>query len=174
MTNLAEPGILRLDGTNANEFWTIIRENDKPWLLNISELTSGDRLRGVQLSAIRQIVVNGNGGIDTLRINTGNGPLAVSENISFDGGTETNHLEIDGKEIATSSSGTVKLRRKDWTGSTVTMAVTWKNVTPPQTATSGSPTTTMTELPLPPLTSISTSKASTPKSTHTKRSETRK
>ena len=68
-----------------------------PSLLNIFENNnSSTPTRQVQLSLLKRIDVNGQGGTDTLTVDTTNGVIEVPLGIHSDGGTENDTLVVSG------------------------------------------------------------------------------
>lgn len=92
--DLAAPAILRLNGTDAGNTFVLAQDSVNPDLVDV---IIDNSIQLFQKSTISRIVVNGFGGDDILRIDN---RLGFPGGISFDGGSGTNQLLIDGVNVA--------------------------------------------------------------------------
>ena len=95
--NLAVTPVLQITGDAAIDTVRLIRNQYNPSLLDVFVNNgSANPSQRVQLSTLSQIVFNGQGGNDTLTIDTTNGVIELPQGITFGGGTETDTLVVTG------------------------------------------------------------------------------
>jgi hypothetical protein len=93
--NLAVDPVLQINGNANADTVRLVRDQNNPSLLNIFENNNSPTpTRQVQLSLLKRIDVNGQGGTDTLTVDTTNGVIEVSLGIHYDGGTENDTLVV--------------------------------------------------------------------------------
>ncbi|HNH35166.1 MAG TPA: OmpA family protein, partial [Rhodocyclaceae bacterium] len=101
---LATDSVLTIRGRDgAGDAISLERNAAEPWLVDITLGNAGAPANGLppvqqQLSAFRTIDIAGQGGNDTIVLDSGNGPIEVANRIEVRGGAGTDTLEMPGIE----------------------------------------------------------------------------
>ena len=106
---LAEPSVLILNGTAGDDTFTIRRNEANPSLVEVSfDESVGDPPFMVPISGLQEIQVLGEGGNDTLIVDSTDGPINLPDGITYNGGAgASNALTLEGQAAAFTSTNTV-------------------------------------------------------------------
>src|SRR3990172_3317504 len=105
---LADPSVLRIDGTAGDDVIEIRRSTANASLLEVAFDITEDVLYTVPLSSLQKIEVFGLGGNDTLTIDSTEGPISVPDGILFNGGAgDDDELILLGQGAALTTTTTV-------------------------------------------------------------------
>ena len=103
-SELGTASTLVIDGTAADDTFTITREAGNNLLVDIS-VNSVTPVLTVPLDAIQSVVIHTGGGSDQLIVDSSNGTLSFPDGISFDGDAGTT-VQLDGGSMVDHSSST--------------------------------------------------------------------
>ncbi|MDV6028911.1 MAG: hypothetical protein F9B45_02130 [Phycisphaera sp. RhM] len=106
--NIAQPHVLALNGSAAQDTFRIVRSAGNPTLLDVFFDESGTTpVHRVQIAQYQRIQIQGLGGNDKIIVDSSNGLITVPDGIVVNGGTGTNELVVKGKGTPEPSTGSV-------------------------------------------------------------------